>query len=187
MLKAQLLGFSHSALPYQYAPKHNDHLATSSSCIAQQPQNPESSHAVYGVGLDESLGRRRLPGELARYILRDLSGIPDKLFLQINSAFVCQDKDRPQAIRELMTEFGMTIIDGADAGVRLHKFGQVAYIPNEAERKLLCGPDATPFLDLELLVELVELQCRSFQIAEAHFMSPNSGVKRPLPPRLIFA
>jgi hypothetical protein len=35
MLKAELLRFSHTALPYQYASKHNDHHATSSSYISE--------------------------------------------------------------------------------------------------------------------------------------------------------
>jgi hypothetical protein len=41
---------------------------------------------------------RLLLVELSRHICADLSGVPDKLCLQINAALVCKNNDGPQAI-----------------------------------------------------------------------------------------
>lgn len=94
--------------------------------------------------MNEPSGDCRLLCELARHMLRDFPGVPDELRLQINSALVGEDENRPQAIRKLMAELGMAIIDGADASVRLDQLCQVSDITDEAERKFLCRPDAPP-------------------------------------------
>ena len=47
-------------------------------------------------------------------------------------------------------------------------------VAHETERQFLRGPGAPPALDLELFVEVVELDGLSFEVAEVHFMPPNT-------------
>src|SRR5690349_17166734 len=80
--------------------------------------------------------RGRLLAELAGYMGNQLFGVPDKRGLQIDAALVCQDHDRPQAVRQLVAEFRLAIIDIAHAGVRLDKLCQVAHVADETKREL---------------------------------------------------
>ena len=85
----------------------------------------------------------------------NLPGVPDKLRLQVNSALVCQDHDRPQAVRQFMTEFRLAVVDTPDTSVCLDQFGQIAHVSYETERKFSRRPDAPLPLDLKLFVEIV--------------------------------
>lgn len=50
------------------------------------------------VGYNAKLRSRRLLGELARYMRDQLFGVPGELCLQVNTTFVGQHNDRPQAV-----------------------------------------------------------------------------------------
>jgi len=111
-------------------------------------------------------------------MLSYLPGVPDELRLQIDPAFVCQHEDRPQAVRQFMAEFRLVVIDSPDAGLCLDELGQIAHIPHEAKRELLCAPDAAIPSGLKLLIELIELKCCLLKIAEFHVCRP-TGTDRP--------
>ena len=122
---------------------------------AKQPALKELPAAFTGL-VGELSGERRLLAKLARDIGNQLFSVPDKLRLQVDPALVCQDNNRPQAIRQFMPKLPLAVINIPDAGVGLNQFRQIAHIPYEAKRKFFCVPDAPPPLSLELFVEVVQ-------------------------------
>jgi hypothetical protein len=71
--------------------------------------------------------------QLARYMFGQLSGVPDKLRLQIDAALVRKHKNRPQAVRQFVAKFRFAVVNGPDAGVCLDQFCQIAYVPHETK------------------------------------------------------
>ncbi len=84
----------------------------------------------------------------------------------------------------LVPEPGVAVLDRAGPGVGLDQFGQVAHVPDEAQRKLTHGPDPTPALDLKSLLERVELQGLILEIAQAQASPPcvEACAIQPTPP-----
>src|SRR3954469_25733886 len=101
-------------------------------------------------------------------MLDQFCGVPGVRCLEINSAFVRKNNDRPQAIRQLVREFCLDVVDLPDPCVRLNQFCQVADIAHETECELFGGPDTSISLDFELFVKLIEPEGRSFQVREIH-------------------
>jgi hypothetical protein len=110
---------------------------------------------AWSFGWCESSGRCLWLAQLAGYVCGYLSGVFHKLRFQIDPALVGQHDDRPQAVRQFVTQFGLAVIDTSNTGVCLDKFRQITNIAYETERKLFGRPDAPILLGLKLFVKLV--------------------------------
>lgn len=106
--------------------------------------------------------------QLAAYVIDQFPGVLAVLRLQIDSAFVRKDNDGPQAVRQLVPEFRLAVVDVPDTRMRLDQFRQIADVAHETKRQFLRGPGAAIQLGFELFVELVELHGRFFEIYEVH-------------------
>lgn len=106
--------------------------------------------------------------QLAGYVLDQFSGVPRVLRLQINVALVRKNHDRPEAVRQLMPQLRLAVVNFPDSCMRLNQLCQIADVTHETERKLSRGPCTSIQLDFKLFVKLVESQGRFFQISKVH-------------------
>ena len=64
-----------------------------------------------------------------------------------------------------MPQFGLAVVNIANARISLYQFRQVSNVTYEPERQLFCGPSAAIEFDLQLFVKLIEPKGGFFQIS----------------------